>query len=126
MMARMRCRQLKRIFLFALSLTSVILICILASYSILVCRSLASSKPLSPSQLVQNSKMEWNSDGFNGSDLDREFDFDVERDVLMFVQIPKTGSTEMDQHLVMKAEVGKRRDKCRLAQCPKCITTKMS
>ena len=49
----------------------------------------------------------------NVTDLDHEFDFDVERDVLMFMQIPKTGSTEMELNLVLDAEVGERRDKCR-------------
>ena len=112
-MARIRCRQLKRIFLFAFSLTSVILICILASYSIPVYLSLAFSKPLPPSHAIQISEMEWQTEGFDGSDLDREFDFDVERDVLVLLQIPKTGSTEMDQHLVWRAEVGERPDKCR-------------
>lgn len=50
---------------------------------------------------------------FNVTDLDREFDFDEERDVLMFMQIQKTGSTELDLHLVYDAEVGQQRTKCR-------------
>ena len=66
-----------------------------------------------PKRQLENSESEEVIERFKGSDLDRKFDFDVERDVLVLLQIPKTGSTEMDQHLVWRAEVGERPDKCR-------------
>ena len=56
--------------------------------------------------LLQRLEDNWTTETFNATDLVREFNFSAENDVLMFVQIQETGSTELDLHLVYDAVVG--------------------
>ena len=77
------------------------------SVSVLVAGDVATSFPVEvPATRQGVTESFGTTERFNVSDLVLEFDFDPDRDVLMFMQIQKTGSTELDLHLVYDAEVG--------------------